>query len=34
METLGGIDSLVCNAATNTYMGSMLDMSNDQFTKL
>ena len=34
METLGGIDSLVCNAATNTYMGSMLDMSNDQFTKV
>jgi NAD(P)-dependent dehydrogenase (short-subunit alcohol dehydrogenase family) len=34
METLGDIDSLVCNAATNTYMGSMLDMSNDQFTKV
>jgi hypothetical protein len=26
METLGDIDSLVWNAATNTYMGSMLDM--------
>ena len=31
---LGGIDVLVCNAATNTYMGSMLDMSNEQFDKV
>ena len=34
LEILGSIDTLVCNAATNTYMGSMLDMSNEQFDKV
>ena len=34
IQTLGGIDSLVCNAATNTFMGSMLDMDIEQFDKV
>ena len=34
INLLGKIDTLVCNAATNTYMGSMLDMSNEQFDKV
>ena len=34
MQTLGGIDSLICNAATNTFMGSMLDMDIEQFDKV
>jgi len=34
IETIGGIDSLICNAATNTFMGSMLDMSIEQFDKI
>ena len=32
--TLGSIDTLICNAATNTFMGSMLDMSIEQFDKV
>ena len=28
-EKLGKIDVLICNAATNPFMGSMLDMPND-----
>jgi NAD(P)-dependent dehydrogenase (short-subunit alcohol dehydrogenase family) len=27
IDTLGSIDTLICNAATNTFMGSMLDIS-------
>ena len=34
INTLGGIDTLICNAATNTFMGSMLDMSIEQFDKV
>lgn len=34
IDLLGGIDTLVCNAATNTHMGSMLDMTDDQFDKV
>ena len=34
IQTLGGIDSLICNAATNTFMGSMLDMDIEQFDKV
>ena len=30
----GKIDTLVCNAATNPFMGSMLDMPNDKFDKV
>ena len=30
----GTIDTLICNAATNTFMGSMLDMSIEQFDKV
>ena len=33
-EKLGQIDVLVCNAATNPFMGSMLDMPNDKFDKV
>ena len=33
-EKLGKIDVLVCNAATNPFMGSMLDMPNDKFDKV
>ena len=33
-EKLGKIDVLVCNAATNPYMGSMLDMPSDKFDKV
>ena len=33
-ERLGKIDTLVCNAATNPFMGSMLDMPNDKFDKV
>ncbi|RZO24800.1 MAG: SDR family oxidoreductase, partial [SAR86 cluster bacterium] len=33
-EKLGKIDTLVCNAATNPFMGSMLDMPNDKFDKV
>ena len=31
---MGGIDTLICNAATNTFMGSMLDMDIEQFDKV
>ena len=31
---MGSIDTLICNAATNTFMGSMLDMSIEQFDKV
>ena len=34
IDNLGGIDTLICNAATNTFMGSMLDMSIEQFDKV
>ena len=34
ISLLGGIDTLVCNAATNTHMGSMLDMTDEQFDKV
>ena len=34
IATLGSIDTLICNAATNTFMGSMLDMSIEQFVKV
>jgi len=34
IEKLGKIDTLVCNAATNPFMGSMLDMPNDKFDKV
>jgi len=34
IETLGSIDTLICNAATNTFMGSMLDMNIEQFDKV
>jgi NAD(P)-dependent dehydrogenase (short-subunit alcohol dehydrogenase family) len=34
IETLGSIDTLICNAATNTFMGSMLDMDIKQFDKV
>jgi NAD(P)-dependent dehydrogenase (short-subunit alcohol dehydrogenase family) len=34
IETLGSIDTLICNAATNTFMGSMLDMDINQFDKV
>tara|TARA_B100000963_G_C22631081_1_gene674975 strand:+ start:2258 stop:3025 length:768 start_codon:yes stop_codon:yes gene_type:complete len=33
-EKIGKIDVLVCNAATNPFMGSMLDMSNEKFEKV
>jgi len=33
-EKLKKIDVLVCNAATNPFMGSMLDMPNDKFDKV
>lgn len=33
-ETLGQIDILICNAATNTHMGSMLDMPIEAFDKV
>ena len=33
-EKLGKIDVLVCNAATNPFMGSMLDIPNDKFDKV
>jgi len=33
-EKLGKIDVLVCNAATNPFMGSMLDMPNEKFDKV
>ena len=33
-EKLGKIDTLVCNAATNPFMGSMLDMPNEKFDKV
>ena len=33
-EKIGSIDTLVCNAATNPFMGSMLDMPNDKFDKV
>jgi NAD(P)-dependent dehydrogenase (short-subunit alcohol dehydrogenase family) len=34
IEALGSIDTLICNAATNTFMGSMLDMDIQQFDKV
>ena len=33
-EKLGKIDVLVCNAATNPFMGSMLDMPSEKFDKV
>jgi len=33
-EMLGQIDILICNAATNTHMGSMLDMPIEAFDKV
>ena len=33
-EKLGKIDVLICNAATNPFMVSMLDMPNDKFDKV
>ena len=33
-KKLGKIDVLVCNAATNPFMGSMLDMPSDKFDKV
>ena len=33
-EKLGKIDVLICNAATNPFMGSMLDMPNNKFDKV
>jgi len=33
-ELIGKIDILVCNAATNTHMGSMLDMPIEAFDKV
>ena len=33
-DKLGKIDTLVCNAATNPFMGSMLDMPNEKFDKV
>ena len=33
-EKLGKIDVLVCNAATNPFMGSMLDMPTEKFDKV
>ena len=33
-EIIGKIDVLVCNAATNTHMGSMLDMPIEAFDKV
>ena len=33
-EKLGKIDVLICNAATNPFMGSMLDMPSDKFDKV
>jgi len=33
-ETLGQIDILICNAATNTHMGSMLDMPIEALIRL
>ncbi len=33
-EKLEKIDVLICNAATNPFMGSMLDMPNDKFDKV
>ena len=34
IEKLGQIDVLVCNAATNPFMGSMLDMPIEKFDKV
>ena len=34
IEKLGQIDVLVCNAATNPFMGSMLDMPLEKFDKV
>jgi NAD(P)-dependent dehydrogenase (short-subunit alcohol dehydrogenase family) len=33
-DKLGKIDVLICNAATNPFMGSMLDMPYDKFDKV
>jgi len=33
-EKLGKIDVLICNAATNPFMGSMLDMPSEKFDKV
>ena len=33
-EKLGRIDTLICNAATNPFMGSMLDMPSEKFDKV
>ncbi len=33
-ERLGGIDILVCNAATNPHFGSLADISDEQFRKI
>ena len=33
-DKFGKIDVLVCNAATNPFMGSMLDMPSDKFDKV
>ena len=33
-DKLGRIDTLICNAATNPFMGSMLDMPSDKFDKV
>ena len=33
-DKLGKIDVLICNAATNPFMGSMLDMPMEKFDKV
>ena len=33
-DKFGRIDVLICNAATNPFMGSMLDMPNEKFDKV
>ena len=33
-KKLGKIDVLICNAATNPFMGSMLDMPSEKFDKV
>ena len=33
-DKFGKIDVLICNAATNPFMGSMLDMPNEKFDKV
>ena len=34
MDKLGKIDALICNAATNPFMGSMIDMPMEKFDKV